>query len=85
MNRTAFIKSMQSKKRKRTPVQKLKIRWELLGLSAPQERGASVSIESIREEVSSLASRGFGQGARSRVKDVPSEEVPKTDKRRVRR
>ena len=85
MNRTAFIKNMQSKKRKRAPVRKLKIRWELLGLSAPQEGETSASIESIRQEVSSLASRGIGQGVRSRLKNGSSEEVSQIDERRIRR
>lgn len=85
MNKTAFIKNMQSKKRKRTPVRKLKIRWEVLGLSAPQESEESTSIESIRQAVSSLASRGLGQGVRSRAKAAPSEEMPSTDERRIRR
>jgi hypothetical protein len=85
MNRTAFIKNMQSKKRKRNPVRKLKIRWELLGLSAPQEKGDSAPIESIRQAVSSLASRGLGQGVRARVKDVSSKEMPNIGVRGVRR
>ena len=75
MNRPAFIKNMQSKKQKRTPTRKLKIRWEVLGLSAPQEKEDSTSIDSIRQAVSSLASRGIGQGVRARAKNEPSEEV----------
>jgi len=85
MNRTAFIKNMQSKKRKRTPARKLKIRWEVLGLSAPQEREDSASIDSIRQAVSSLASRGIGQGVRARVKNEPSEEMPESNSRGIRR
>ncbi|MCP9443556.1 MAG: hypothetical protein NNA20_13340 [Nitrospira sp.] len=75
MKRTAFIKSMQSKKRKRTPTRKPNIRWELLGLSAPSEGREPASIESIRQAVSSMASRGLGQGARSSMKDAGSESV----------
>lgn len=85
MNRTSFIKQMQSKKRKRTGATKLKIRWELLGLSAPQGTESSASIELIRQEVSSLASRGLGQGARSHKKDPVTEEAPQTGARGVRR
>jgi len=85
MNRTAFIKNMQSKKRKRAPTRKLKIRWELLGLSAPQEKEDSDSIDSIRQAVSSLASRGLGQGVRSRVKNEPTEDMSQSDDRRIRR
>jgi len=53
------------KKRVR-PSYKPKIRWELLGLSNPNIEEATTPIETIRREVSSLASRGFGQGTRSR-------------------
>jgi hypothetical protein len=53
------------KKRVR-PSYKPKIRWELLGLSNPNIEEVSKPIETIRREVSSLASRGFGQGTRSR-------------------
>ncbi|MDH5667452.1 MAG: hypothetical protein OEY86_05505 [Nitrospira sp.] len=85
MNRTAFIKNMQSKKRKRAPTRKLKIRWEVLGLSAPQERDDSASIDSIRQAVSSLASRGIGQGVRARAKNEPSEEMPESNSRGIGR
>lgn len=53
-------------KRKNRPAYKPKIRWELLGLSDPDLAEPATSIETIRREVSSLASRGFGQGTRSR-------------------
>lgn len=51
-------------KRKR-PVHKPKICWDSLGLPATTHESAA-SIEEIRRQVSSLASRGFGQGTRSR-------------------
>lgn len=51
-------------KRKR-PVHKPKIRWDSLGLPATTHESAA-SIEEIRRQVTSLASRGFGQGTRSR-------------------
>jgi hypothetical protein len=54
------------KKRVR-PSYKPKIRWELLGLLNPNIEETSTPIETIRREVSSLASRGFGQGTRSRL------------------
>ena len=85
MNRTAFVRSMQSMKRKRNPARKLKIRWELLGLSAPQEKGESTSIDSIRQAVSSMASRGLGQGTRSRMKGAAPEEVSQARTRGARR
>lgn len=56
-------------KKKVRPSYKPKIRWELLGLSDPSLEETSTPIESIRREVSSLASRGFGQGTRSRSTD----------------
>jgi hypothetical protein len=85
MNRTAFIRGMQSKKRKRNPARKLKIRWEVLGLSGPQGNGESASIDSIRQAVSSMASRGLGQGSRSRMKSQAPEEVSQTRARGARR
>lgn len=85
MNKTAFIRSMQSKKRKRNPARKLKIRWEVLGLSGPQENEESASIDSIRQAVSSMASRGLGQGTRSRMKGAVSEEGSQAGARGARR
>ena len=85
MNRTTFIRSMQSKKRKRNPARKLKIRWEVLGLSKPQESGESASIDSIRQAVSSMASRGLGQGTRSRMKGAAPEEGSQARVRGTRR
>jgi len=54
-------------KRRIRPSYKPKIRWELLGLSNPNVEEVSTPIDTIRREVSSLASRGFGQGTRSRL------------------
>jgi hypothetical protein len=85
MNRAAFVRSLQSKKRKRNPARKLKIRWEVLGLSGPQGNGESASIDSIRQAVSSMASRGLGQGTRSRMKGAASEEVSQPRARGARR
>ncbi len=48
-----------TKKTRRTS--KPKIRWELLGLSDPTLAESSTSIETIRREVSLLASSGFGK------------------------
>jgi hypothetical protein len=53
-------------KKKTRPAYRPKIRWELLGLTNPDTDEPATSIETIRKEVSSLASRGFGQGTRSR-------------------
>jgi hypothetical protein len=48
-----------TKKNRRTS--KPKIRWDLLGLSDPSLAESTTSIDTIRREVSLLASRGFGQ------------------------
>ena len=40
---------------------KPKIRWDVLGLSDPSLAESSTSIETIRREVSLLASSGFGK------------------------
>jgi hypothetical protein len=48
-----------SKKNRRTS--KPKIRWDLLGLSDPRLAETTTSIETIRREVSLLASRGLGE------------------------
>jgi hypothetical protein len=62
---TVWGASKSSRKRKRT-VLKPKIRWDVLGLQDPHLEGPSVSIEDIRRQVTSLASRGLGPGTRSR-------------------
>src|ERR671910_19221 len=54
-----------ARKRKR-PVQKLKIRWDVLGLQSGSGEDQSPSIEDIRRQVTSLASAGFGPETRSR-------------------
>ncbi|ALA57825.1 hypothetical protein NITMOv2_1398 [Nitrospira moscoviensis] len=55
----------KARKRKR-PVQRLKIRWDLLGFQPASQDDESPSIEDIRRQVSSLASTGFGQETRLR-------------------
>lgn len=45
---------------------KPKIRWTVLGLQDPADAVTSASMEDIRRQASSLASRGFGTGTRSR-------------------
>jgi hypothetical protein len=59
-----------TKKNRRTS--KPKIRWDLLGLPDPSLAESTTSIETIRREVSLLASRGFGQETtiRSTVQDT---------------
>lgn len=74
------------KKRVR-PSYKPKIRWELFGLSNPNIEETSTPIETIRREVSSLASRGFGQGTRSRSRTSegkPSGPIHRANPNRAR-
>jgi hypothetical protein len=54
------------RKKKNRPAYKPKIRWELLGLSDPDVSEPATPIDTIRREVSSLASRGLGQATRAR-------------------
>ena len=56
-----------SKNKIKRVTRKPKIRWQVLGLTDPADRHASLSLEEIRREVATLSSRGFGQGARSRT------------------
>lgn len=62
---TVWGANKATRKRKRA-LRKPKIRWDVLGLQDPQIEGPSVSMEDIRRQVTSLASRGFGSGTRSR-------------------
>jgi hypothetical protein len=61
---SVWRRNKSAAKRKR-PVHKPKICWDSLGLP-PATHESAVSIEEIRRQVTSLASRGFGQGTRSR-------------------
>ena len=61
-----FLKVNKSRKKVRRSTGKPKIRWTLLGLPAPRPASVPPSIDTIRSEVSSLASRGLGQGVRAR-------------------
>jgi hypothetical protein len=73
---TVWGANKASRKRKRT-VLKPKIRWDVLGLQDPLLEGPSVSIEDIRRQVTSLASRGLGPGTRSRsVAKVSPDRAP---------
>ena len=74
---TVWGANKAARKRKRT-VLKPKIRWDVLGLQDPQIEGPSVSMEDIRRQVTSLASRGLGPGTRSRSgpKNQPGHVAP---------
>lgn len=60
-------KGGKTNKKKNRAVLKPKIRWQLLGLTDPKLTEQASSIETIRKEVSSLASSGFGPATRSRT------------------
>jgi hypothetical protein len=57
MNRTSVWKHGKAGKKK--SINKSKIRWEALGLLDPKLVDTASSIETIRREVSSLASHGM--------------------------
>ena len=57
----------KTRKNRARATRKPKIRWELLGLPNPIDSSLRTSMEDIRRQVSSMASRGFGQGTRSRT------------------
>lgn len=58
--------SSKTSRRGRRTVLKTKIRWELLGLQDPALSDPAPSMDDIRRQISSMASRGFGPGTRSR-------------------
>jgi hypothetical protein len=65
MKMSSVWRQNKSTTKRKRPIHKPKICWDSLGL--PSTPHASVaSIEEIRRQVTSLASRGFGQGTRSR-------------------
>jgi hypothetical protein len=57
----------KTRKTRARATRKAKIRWEVLGLPGPLDTSLTTSMEDIRRQVSNMASRGFGQGTRSRT------------------
>jgi hypothetical protein len=57
----------KTRKNRARATRKPKIRWEVLGLPSPLDTSLTTSMEDIRLQVSNMASRGFGQGTRSRT------------------
>ena len=57
----------KTRKNRARATRKPKIRWEVLGLPGPLDASLPASMEDIRRQVSNMASRGFGQGTRSRT------------------
>ena len=62
---TAWGSNKSSRKGKRTVI-KTKIPWAVLGLQDPDLDNSASSIEDIRRQATSMASRGLGPGTRSR-------------------
>ena len=57
----------KTRKNRARATRKPKIRWEVLGLPGPLDTSLTTSMEDIRQQESNMASRGFGQGTRSRT------------------
>jgi hypothetical protein len=56
----------KTRKNRARATRKAKVRWEVLGLPGPIDTNVTTSMEDIRQQVSKMASCGFGQGTRSR-------------------
>jgi hypothetical protein len=67
----------KTRKNRARATRKAKVRWEVLGLPGPIDTSVATSMADIRQQVSNLASCGFGQGTRSRS----AEREAKTPKR----
>ena len=57
----------KTRKNRARSTRKPKIRWDVLGIPGPLDASLPASMEDIRRQVSNMASRGFGQGTRSRT------------------
>lgn len=78
MNLSSVWKSRKAGKKKST--HKLKIRWQLLGLTDPNSVDSASSIETIRREVSSLARYSFGPNTRLRSMTEESKSLGRNHK-----
>jgi hypothetical protein len=67
MKLSAGWRADKTRKNRARATRKPKIRWEVLGLPGPLDTTLTTSMEDIRRQVSNMASRGFGQGTRSRT------------------
>jgi hypothetical protein len=77
----------KARKNRARATRKPKIRWEVLGLPGPIDTSLTTSMEDIRRQVSNMASRGFGQGTRSRTAERESkttEHAPNSNSKRRR-
>jgi len=75
MKLSAGWRADKTRKNRARATRKPKIRWEVLGLPGPLDANLTTSMEDIRRQVSSMASRGFGQGTRSRTAE-PESKTP---------
>ncbi|THJ24411.1 MAG: hypothetical protein CAF45_005910 [Nitrospira sp. CG24E] len=65
----------KTRKNRARATRKPKIRWEVLGLPGPLDTSLTTSMEDIRQQVSNMASRGFGQGTRARTAEREAKAV----------
>jgi hypothetical protein len=80
-------RSDKTRKNRAQATRKPKIRWEVLGLPNPLDTSLTTSMEDIRRQVSNMASRGFGQGTRSRTAEREAKatvRVPDSSSKRRR-
>ncbi len=78
MNLASIWKSRKAGKKK--SAHKPKIRWQLLGLTDPNEVDNAYSIETIRQEVSALARYGFGANTSLRSMSKESKSLGRSPK-----
>ncbi len=72
MNTRWGTKSLHRRKR---PVRRTKVRWEMLGLQDPARSPSAPSIEDIRRQITSAASQGLSPGTVTRPQQ--KDERPK--------
>ncbi len=65
----------KTRKNRARATRKPKIRWEVLGLPGPLDTSLATSMEDIRQQVSNMASRGFGQGTRARTAEREAKTI----------
>lgn len=85
MNLSSAWKPNRAGKKKKKSIHKPKIRWQLIGLTDPSLIDTTSSIETIRREVSSLASHGFGNDTRLRTAAQESKSLGRNHSPRPRR
>ena len=75
----------KTRKNRARATRKPKIRWEVLGLPGPIVPGLTTSMEDIRLQVSNMASRGFGQGTRSRTAEREAKTTSRAPEPNIKR